>query len=92
MVWIASAVSNFGTMIQSVGASWMMISLSGSAVHVALVQSSTTLPIMLLALVAGAIADNLDRRLIMIAAQCLMLLASAALAICAASGLLTPWL
>ena len=92
MVWIASAVSNFGTMIQSVGASWMMISLSGSAVHVALVQSSTTLPIMLLALLAGAIADNLDRRLIMIAAQCLMLLASAALAICAASGLLTPWL
>lgn len=92
MVWIASIVSNFGTIIQSVGASWMMISLSGSAVHVALVQASTTMPIMLLALVAGAIADNMDRRLIMLTAQGGMLVTSALLAIFAALGYLTPWL
>jgi MFS family permease len=91
-VWVANIVSNFGTIIQSVGASWMMIALSGSAVHVALVQSSTTLPIMLLALVAGAVADGIDRRLVMLGAQTLMLVVSAALAVFAAFGHLTPWM
>jgi MFS family permease len=91
-VWLANLVSNFGTIIQSVGASWMMISVSGSAVHVALVQSSATLPIMLLALVAGAVADSMDRRIVMLAAQTLMLVTSIALAIFAVFGHLTPWL
>lgn len=91
-VWTANLVSNFGTIIQSVGASWMMIALSGSAVHVALVQSSTTLPIMLLALIAGAMADSMDRRLVMLAAQTMMLIASITLAIFAIYGHLTPWL
>ena len=92
MVWIASLISNFGTIIQSVGASWMMISLSGSAVHVALVQASTTLPIMLLSLVAGAVADNFDRRLIMLMSQLAMLAVAVLLSVCAALGLLSPWL
>ncbi|MCE7795103.1 MFS transporter [Sphingobium sufflavum] len=91
-VWVANLISNFGTIIQSVGASWMMIALSASAVHVALVQASTTLPIMLLALVAGAMADSMDRRLVMLAAQALMLVASTALALFAVYGHLTPWL
>ncbi|HEX7823111.1 MAG TPA: MFS transporter [Sphingobium sp.] len=91
-VWTANLVSNFGTIIQSVGASWMMVSLSASAIHVALVQASTSLPIMLLALVAGAMADSMDRRLVMLAAQVLMLVASTALAIFAIYGHLTPWL
>jgi MFS family permease len=92
MVWIASMASNFGGLIQSVGASWMMTSLAKSPAMVALVQSSTTLPIMLLSLWAGAIADNLDRRIVMLCAQCFMLLASVALSLCAWFGLLTPWL
>ncbi|MCF8708023.1 MFS transporter [Rhizorhapis sp. SPR117] len=92
MVWIANLASNFGSLIQSVGASWMMVSLSGSATYIALVQSSTTLPIMLLALVAGAFADNLDRRIVMLVAQGFMLLVSVTLAVCAALGVLTPWL
>lgn len=91
-VWLANLVSNFGTIIQSVGASWMMIALSGSATHVALVQSSTTLPIMLLALVAGAVADGWDRRLVMLASQALMLVVSAVLAVVALYGHLTPWM
>ena len=91
-VWIANLFSNFGTIIQSVGASWMMISVSGSAVDVALVQSSTTLPIMLLALVAGAVADSVDRRLVMLASQALMLVASTVLAIFGVVGHLTPWM
>lgn len=91
-VWIASLISNFGSLIQSVGASWMMTSLTASPTLVALVQSSTTLPIMLFSLLAGAIADNMDRRLVMLGAQTFMLLVSAALALCAWAGLISPWL
>lgn len=84
--------SNFGGMIQSVGASWLMTSISGSAEMVALVQASVTLPIMLLSLVSGAAADNFDRRRIMLRAQSFMLVVSVALAACAFLGLITPWL
>jgi len=91
-VWSASLLSNFGGMIQSVGASWMMISLAPSAAMVALVQASVTLPIMLLSLVAGAIADNYDRRKVMLGAQVFMLIVSALLSLCAWTGLITPWL
>jgi MFS family permease len=91
-VWIANLASNFGGLIQSVGASWMMVSLASSPQFVALVQASTTLPIMLLSLWAGAVADNLDRRLVMLWAQSFMLVVSAGLAVCAWLGLLSPWL
>lgn len=91
-VWLASMVSNFGGLIQSVGASWMMTSLSSSPALVALVQSSTTLPIMLLSLLAGAIADNRDRRIVMLWSQGFMLAVSLALSVCAWAGVLTPWL
>ncbi|MDV3455543.1 MFS transporter [Sphingomonas sp. HF-S4] len=91
-VWLASLASNFGGLIQSVGASWMMTSLSGSPQMIALVQASTSLPIMLLSLWAGAVADNLDRRKVMLGAQFFMLAVSLALAIGGWAGLLTPWL
>lgn len=90
-VWIASLLSNFGSLIQSVGASWMMLSIAPSADMVALVQASTALPIMLLSLVAGAVADNMDRRKVMVSAQIFMLVVSAALAVCAWAGLIGPW-
>jgi MFS family permease len=90
-VWFSSMASNFGGLIQSVGASWMMTSLGGSPQMIALVQASTSLPIMLLSLWAGAVADNLDRRKVMLAAQAFMLLVSVVLAIGAWAGLLTPW-
>ena len=79
-------------MIQSVGASWMMISIAQSADMVALVQASVTLPTMLLSLIAGAMADNLDRRKVMLSAQVFMLAVSVVLAICAFTGSITPWL
>jgi MFS family permease len=91
-IWYASMASNFGGLIQSVGASWMMTSLAHSPQLVALVSASTTLPIMLLSLLAGAVADNLDRRLVMIWAQSLMLAVSALLSVFAWGGMLTPWL
>ncbi len=91
-VWLASTLANVGGLIQSVGAAWMMISIAESADMVALVQASVSLPTMLLALVAGATADSLDRRKVMLAAQIFMLIVSVALMTCAWTGLITPWL
>ncbi len=91
-VWIANMAGNFGTLIQLVGASWMMTSLTNSPTLIALVQASTMLPVMLLALWAGAVADNLERRTVMLWAQGFMLVVSAILAICAWQNLLSPWL
>ena len=77
-------------MIQSVGAAWLMTDLTRSHQLIALVQASTTLPVMLLALLAGAIADNHDRRMVMLAAQVCMLLASALLAALTWLGMIGP--
>jgi len=91
-IWTASLISNFGSLIQAVGAAWMMTSIAPSADMVALVQASTTLPIMLLSLPSGATADVWDRRLVMIIAQALMLLVAGALSVIGYLGLITPWL
>jgi MFS family permease len=91
-VWIATLVSSFGGMIQGVGAAWMMVDLAASPQMVTLVQASITLPIVLLALIAGALADSFDRRRLMIAAQAFMLVVSTTLAATAYLGLVTPWL
>jgi len=90
-IWIASLLSNFGSLIQSVGASWMMLSIAPSPDMVALVQASVSLPIMLLSLVAGAMADNMDRRRVMVFAQIVMLSVSLTLSICTWLGLVGPW-
>lgn len=91
-VWMASTLSNLGGLIQSVGASWMMTSIAGSADMVALVQASIALPIVLFSLFAGAMADSLDRRRVMLGAQFFMLSVSLSLAVCAWNGWMTPWL
>lgn len=91
-IWLASLASNFGGLIQAVGASWMMASISTSPGMVALVQTSTTLPIMIFSLAAGAIADNYDRRKVMIFAQLFMLTISVLLTATAFVGVVTPWL
>lgn len=90
-VWAASLVSNFGGLIQGVGAAWMMTTIATSSYQVALVQASTTLPIMLFALVAGAIADSFDRRKVMLVAQTFMLVVSVLLTLFTYAGLMTPW-
>jgi len=91
-VWFASMASNFGGMIQSVGAAWLMASIAKEADTVALIQASVTAPIMLFSLIAGALADTLDRRRMMLAAQGFMLAASVGLAVCTFTGQITPWL
>ena len=90
-IWTASLVSNLGSLIQAVGASWLMTSIAPSPDMVALVQASTALPILLLSLPSGAIADLWDRRNIMLIAQGLMLTVSVVLAIVAYFGHMTPW-
>lgn len=91
-LWSATLVSNLGGLIQAVGAGWMMTLISSSDDMVALVQAATTLPIMIFSLAAGALADSVDRRRIMLTAQVLMMLVSTALAAFAFAGVMTPWL
>ncbi len=91
-VWFATTFANLGALIQSVGASWLMISSAQSAGMVALVQASVALPVMLLSLAAGALADNRDRRVVMLGTQLFMLTVSISLAVCTWAGLITPWL
>ena len=91
-VWIASLASNFGSLIQSVAAAWLMTSIASSADMVALVQTAVALPILLWSLVSGALADGHDRRKLMLAAQVFMLVVSLALAIFTWIGWMSPWL
>ncbi|UJW86922.1 MFS transporter [Devosia sp. SL43] len=92
LLWLATLVSNLGGLVQSVGAGWMMTTLTDSHNMIALVQASTTLPIMVFSIAAGALADNFDRRTVMLIAQVGMMVVSLALAAMAIFGLLNPWL
>lgn len=91
-VWLASLVSNFGALIQGVGSAWLMTSIATSDGMVALVQASTTLPIMLFSLLSGAIADTFDRRRVILIAQLFLLCVSIALTAFAWVGWITPWM
>jgi MFS family permease len=90
-LWIAALASNFGGLVQAVGAAWLMTSLSDSQNMVALVQGSVALPIMIFSLLAGVFADNFDRRRVMLIAQFFMLVVSITLTILAFTDWLTPW-
>ncbi|WP_112872905.1 MFS transporter [Paracoccus endophyticus] len=90
-LWAATLVSNFGGLVQAVGAAWLMTQLTQSATLIALVQASNTLPIMLFALVSGALADIFDRRRLLLAAIGIMAAGSLLLAVVAWLGWLAPW-
>jgi MFS family permease len=90
-LWIANLASNTGLWIQNTGAGWLMTSLAPSPVMVSLVQAATMLPVFLFALPGGALADILDRRLILIVAQIWIAVAGLLLAALAALGLLGAW-
>lgn len=91
-MWMANLAAGFGSLIQGVGAAWLMTSISNSVDMVALVQASTSLPIMLFSMVGGAIADNFHRRKVMLFSQSFMLIVSALLVAVTYLGLITPWL
>ena len=89
--WCAGLIANFGWLIQSVGAAWLMMSISGSAQMVAMVQSAVSLPMMMCLILAGTLADRLGRRAVILIAQTGALCISIALAIWAWMDWLTPW-
>jgi len=85
-VWLANTVSALGTWIQNTASAWIMTDLAPSPIMVSLVQAAAQLPVLLLALPAGALADLMDRKRHLILTNMLMLAASATLAIVAALG------
>lgn len=91
-LWIASVTSNIGTWFQNVGASWLMTLLTPSPTLVALVQAATSLPMFLLSLPAGAVADVLDRRRLLLITQIWMTLAAFGLWAFTAAHATTPWI
>ncbi|MFI9628076.1 MFS transporter [Streptomyces sp. NPDC052042] len=85
-LWIAQFVSNVGGWMQTVGAQWLITQESGSAGLIALVQTAASLPVLLLGIPAGALADIVDRRKLLLAAQVLMFTAAGLLAALTALG------
>lgn len=91
-LWLATIASNIGTWMHDIGAGWLMTSLSPTPVMVALVQTATTLPILLLALPAGALADIVDRRRYLLAVQIWLAGVATLLAALTFAGVVTAWL
>ncbi len=90
-LWIAAVVSYTGTWMQNVGAGWLMTQLTDSPLMVGLVQAAAAIPVFLVVLPAGALADMVDRRRLLLFTQGWMVLAAAALGILTLSGAVSPW-
>jgi len=78
-IWIAAMASNVGTWVQSVGEKWLMSELSRSPLLMSLIETGATLPMLILSMPGGAIADIVDRRKLLITTQVFMLACAAAL-------------
>jgi MFS family permease len=90
-LWLAALASNVGTWMHEVGADWLMTSLSTSPLLVSLVETAASLPVFLLSLAAGALADVVDRRRLLLFTQCWMLMTAAGLGTLTLAGRTTPW-
>jgi MFS family permease len=89
-IWSAGLLSNLGLLIGGVGASWAMTQMTPSADKVALVQTAVLLPVMLIAMAAGAIADMHDRRVVGMVALAISLSGAIALTVLSWFNLMTP--
>jgi len=89
-IWLASLLSNLGILIQGVGAAWAMTQMTSSADKVALVQTALMLPIMLISMPAGAIADMHDRRIVALVALMISLIGATTLTALDWLGLVQP--
>lgn len=89
-LWLAAVASNVGTWMHNVGAEWLMTTLAPSPLLVALMQTAETAPTFLLALPAGALADIVDRRRLLLFSQGWMLVAAVGLAVATLTGVTTP--
>lgn len=90
-IWTASLFSNFGQLILGVGAQWEMLRLTNDPAQVALVQTAMMVPLMIVAMPAGAVADMFDHRKIAMTGLGFAILASAGLSSFANVGVMTPW-
>ncbi len=91
LFWLASLGSNIGTWINTITSGWMMTDLSTSPVMVSLVQVATSLPVVMFALIAGALTDTIDHRRYLIVTQIWMTLVAAVLTLLTATGQLGAW-
>lgn len=89
-LFLAAFTSNIGTWIQNVAAAWLMTSLAPNPVMVGLVQTLSGLPVLLI-IPAGALADLVDRRRLLLFAQGWMFVAVALLGWLTVEGSMTPW-
>ncbi len=89
-LWTASVISYIGTWMQNLGAGWLMTSLTASPMMVGLVQAATTLPVFLVILPAGALADMVDRRRFLLLSQGWMVVAAAGLGLLTLFGMVSP--
>jgi MFS family permease len=90
-LWIAAVISYTGTWMQNLGTGWLMASLTNSPMMVGLVQAATTLPVFLVILPAGALADLVDRRKFLLITQGWMVVAAATLGVLTVLQVVTPW-
>lgn len=90
VLWTATLVSNIGTWMHDVGAGWLMTELSPSPAVVAAVQAATTLPVFLFALPAGALADIVDRRRLLIVLNAVLGIVAGLLAMLVSFDAVTP--
>jgi MFS family permease len=90
-LWIASVISYTGTWMQNMGAGWLMTQLTTSPLMVSLVTAASTLPVFLVILPAGALADLVDRRRFLLITQGWMVLASGLLGVFTLIGFCSPW-
>ncbi len=90
-LWIASVISYTGTWMQNVGAGWLMTQMTMNPFMVGLVQAAGALPVFLVILPAGALADMVDRRRFLLVTQGWMVLASATLGILTLTSCVGPW-
>jgi MFS family permease len=89
-IWLASLLSNLGILIQGVGAAWAMTQMTSEADKVALVQTALMLPVMLISMPAGAIADMHDRRIVALISLAIALSGATTLTVLAWLNLVTP--
>ena len=92
LIWFAAVVSNIGTWMHDVAAAWLMTTLAPEPLMVALVQAATSLPIFMFALPAGALADLIDRRRLLLGLQVCAGCLAVTLALIVAAGAITPGL
>jgi len=90
-LWIAAVISYTGTWMQNVGAGWLMTQISTSPLMVSLVQAAASIPVFLVVLPAGALADMVDRRRILLFTQSWMIAAAVALGILTLIHAVNPW-